>query len=62
MNEWQGGCDDLISKVAKKEEPKYQAESQQGSEGKAEQKIIENAIDDGEKTRFSSMCAAPCMQ
>jgi hypothetical protein len=42
------GCDDLISQVTKKQEPKYQGESQKASEGKSEQITRGNTTDGGE--------------
>jgi hypothetical protein len=42
----QGGCDDLISKIAKKQEPQSEGTHQKASEGKAEQAIMAKATRD----------------
>jgi hypothetical protein len=39
-----GGCDNLISEIAKKQEPQSQGTHQSASEGKAEQEAVAKTI------------------
>jgi hypothetical protein len=56
MNKGQGGCDDLISQVTKKQEPKCQGENQKASQGESEQKNIGKTTDNGEMAMKCPNC------
>jgi hypothetical protein len=41
-----GGCDDLVSEIAEKQEPQSEGTHQKASEGKAEQEAVAETIRD----------------